>query len=60
MWEGKRRKAKTGHAFPVQAMEDEDNSEMSAAAHERLRQVNEFQEKGDAAREVSLHEHIKV
>jgi hypothetical protein len=60
MWEAQRRKAKTGHAFPLQAMEDEENSEVSAAAHERLRQVNEFQEKGDAAREISLHEHVKV
>jgi hypothetical protein len=60
MWEAQRRKAKTGHAFPLQAMEDEENSEVSAAAHERLRRVNEFQEKGDAAREISLHEHVKV
>jgi len=45
MWEAKRRKAKTGHAIPLQAMEDEDNSQISTAAHAKLHQIDALAEK---------------
>jgi hypothetical protein len=54
MWEANRRKAKTGFAVPLQAMEDEDNSEVSAATHDRLHEVSHVAEK--QVDEVSLHE----
>ncbi|KAK5675706.1 hypothetical protein LTS10_011806 [Elasticomyces elasticus] len=63
MWEANRRKAKTGFAIPLQAMEDEEHSAVSATAHDHLRDVTYadpvFSEKrgefggGDA----SLHEY---
>jgi hypothetical protein len=33
---------------------------VSAAAHERLRQVNGFQKEGKATRDISLHQHFQV
>jgi hypothetical protein len=53
-WEANRRKAKTGFAIPLQAMEDEENSAVSSAAHERLRDATYIDTK--VADGVSLHE----
>jgi hypothetical protein len=53
-WEANRRKAKTGFAIPLQAMEDEENSAVSLAAHERLRDATYIDTK--VADGVSLHE----
>lgn len=45
MWEAHFRKKKTGHSMPLQAMEDEENSQVSAAAHARIHELNEMQER---------------
>jgi len=51
MWEANRRKAKTGHAIPLQAMEDEDNAQISSAAHEKLHHIDAVAEKHAMAME---------
>ncbi|KAK2808414.1 hypothetical protein FQN50_004799 [Emmonsiellopsis sp. PD_5] len=43
--EAKRRKAKTGHAMPIAAMEDAEHSMISAAALERIHEINAKSEK---------------
>ncbi|KAK2779471.1 hypothetical protein FQN52_003758 [Onygenales sp. PD_12] len=43
--EAKRRKAKTGHAMPIAAMEDAEHSMISAAALERIHEMNAKSEK---------------
>ncbi|RFU26180.1 hypothetical protein B7463_g10159, partial [Scytalidium lignicola] len=42
--EAKRRKAKTGHALPLQAMEDMENSQVSAAMLNRVHEINAMEE----------------
>jgi hypothetical protein len=42
--EAKRRKAKTGHALPLQAMEDMENSQVSAATLNRVHEINAMEE----------------
>lgn len=42
--EAKRRKAKTGHALPLQAMEDMENSQVSAAMLSRVHEINAMEE----------------
>ncbi|KAK4552275.1 hypothetical protein LTR86_010445 [Recurvomyces mirabilis] len=55
-WEAKQRKNKTGFAIPLQAMEDEEHSAVSASAHDRLREVTYVDQKQAERDEVSLHE----
>jgi len=43
--EAKIRKSKTGHAMPIQAMEDAENSMVSEAAHARIHAINEAEER---------------
>lgn len=38
------RKQKTGHAIPLQAMEDAEHSQVSAAAIARLHEINALEE----------------
>lgn len=38
------RRAKTGHAMPLQAMEDAENSQVSEAAQARLHEINQREE----------------
>jgi hypothetical protein len=38
------RKRKTGHALPVQALEDAEHSQVSAEAMARIRRLNEVEE----------------
>lgn len=45
MWEANGRKKKTGHSMPLQALEDEENSHVSAAAHARIHELNRAQER---------------
>lgn len=45
MREAQIRKKKTGHAIPLQAMEDAERSMVSAAAHDLIHQINEREEK---------------
>ncbi|KIW94367.1 uncharacterized protein Z519_04343 [Cladophialophora bantiana CBS 173.52] len=45
MWEAKRRKAKTGHAMPLRAMEDAEHSTISAANLARLYEQKALEEK---------------
>jgi hypothetical protein len=42
--EARQRKLKTGHAMPLQAMEDAENSQVSEAAHARLHAITEAEE----------------
>ena len=42
--EANARKKKTGHALPLQAMEDAENSQVSAAAHARIHEINAREE----------------
>jgi hypothetical protein len=42
--EAKRRKGKTGHALPLQAMEDMENSQVSAAMLSRVHEINAMEE----------------
>jgi hypothetical protein len=42
--EAKRRKAKTGHAMPLQAMEDMENSQVSQAMINRVHEINAIEE----------------
>ena len=42
--EANARKKKTGHAMPLQAMEDAENSQVSAAAHVRIHEINAMEE----------------
>jgi hypothetical protein len=44
MREARIRKAKTGHAMPLQAMEDAENSQVSVAAQARLHEINQREE----------------
>lgn len=44
MREAKIRKSKTGHAMPLQAMEDAENSQVSEAARVRLHEVNQLEQ----------------
>ncbi len=63
MWEANRRKRKTGHAVPLQAMEDEENSQVSEAAQARLHQLNataEQQAVERAERKIELVEEVWV
>lgn len=53
------RKKKTGHAIPIQAMEDEDNSQVSASNHARLRDLNET-EKNRENGDVDIEKHSTV
>jgi hypothetical protein len=45
LWEAKRRKAKTGHAMPLRAIEDAEQSTISAANLARLHEQNALEEK---------------
>lgn len=51
MWEANQRKCKTGHSVPLQAMEDEENSQVSEATHARLHQLNATAEQQALERE---------
>lgn len=42
--EANARKKKTGHALPLQAMEDAENSQVSAEAHARIHEINAREE----------------
>jgi hypothetical protein len=43
--EAKHRKRKTGHALPLQAMEDMENSQVSEAMLNRVHEINAMEEK---------------
>lgn len=43
-WEALQRKKKTGHALPLQAMEDAEHSQVSAATMARIREINALEE----------------
>lgn len=58
MWEANRRKRKTGFAIPIQAMEDEENSQVSTAAHDKLHQVNAIAEKQALEKEDISHNEV--
>jgi len=58
MWEANRRKMKTGHAIPIQAMEDEENSQVSTAAHDKLHQINALAEKEALQKESITHNEV--
>ena len=49
--EANRRKRKTGHAMPLQAMEDAENSQVSAAAIARIHELNAIEEEAAFKRE---------
>ncbi|KAJ9616416.1 hypothetical protein H2200_000134 [Cladophialophora chaetospira] len=57
LWEAKRRKAKTGHAMPLRAIEDAEHSTISAANLALLREQNALEEKRGL--EVEDHRHIE-
>lgn len=44
MREARIRKLKTGHAMPLQAMEDAENSQVSEAARARLHEINQLEQ----------------
>jgi hypothetical protein len=43
-YEARKRKLKTGHAIPLQAMEDAENAQVSAAMHARIHEINAKEE----------------
>jgi len=49
--EANRRKRKTGHAMPLQAMEDAENSQVSAEARARIHELNALEEEAAFKRE---------
>ena len=49
--EANARKRKTGHAMPLQAMEDAENSQISDAALARMHEINIMEEEAAVARE---------
>jgi hypothetical protein len=59
-WEALQRKKKTGHALPLQAMEDAERSQVSAATMARFREVNALEEAGylsdgEAGKQAAVH-----
>ncbi|RFU29284.1 hypothetical protein B7463_g7057, partial [Scytalidium lignicola] len=44
--EASRRKRKTGHALPLQSLEDSEHSQVSEAAMEGIRQLNQLESEG--------------
>lgn len=43
-FEASRRKIKTGHALPLQSLEDSENSQVSAAAMEGVHRLNQLED----------------
>jgi hypothetical protein len=43
--EARQRKLKTGHALPLQAMQDAENSQVSAATLDRIHEITALEEK---------------
>lgn len=46
-FEARRRKVKTGHALPLQSLDDLDNSQVSAAALAGMHQLNLLEDEGN-------------
>ncbi|KAH8879722.1 MFS general substrate transporter [Thozetella sp. PMI_491] len=56
MFEAQQRKKKTGHALPLQAMRDSENSQVSAATLARFHEMNVAEGRGTAEKTVAMEE----
>lgn len=53
--EASQRKKKTGHALPLQSLEDSENSQVSAAAMVELHQLNQLRDGDDFLKSKAAH-----